>query len=405
MDAQPPRGTHAEPAARLDSGDGDDGRAAPWLIDVLLGTAIALAIALIIATEQGGQRPPDVLAYLFAAGFGALMLLRRAFPRTTLVVTVIGLFGYYTMDYPPIGVAIPVVAALYSAAEAGLMAWCVGAGCVVFGVSTFFRMREGEPLAYLLGYELVSNVALMAAAVALGDGVRNRRARRAEQEEIDRLTAEHLTREADRRIQGERENIARDLHDLVGHQMSVISLQSNVAAEAIGRDPGAASDAVDRIRAASGQTIQDLRATVRVLRSPPQQDAGRGVVSLADVETVFRSARAAGVRVTSEIEVAPSELSAAIDAAAYRIVQESLTNVIRHAGASHARVQAVLREGTLRVSVTDDGRGRTTTEDRSGHGLAGMTERVRLLGGTLATRSEYGKGFAIEAELPARLVS
>lgn len=405
MDAQPPPGTRAEAPALVGSGDGEDGKAAPWLLDLLLGTTVALAIALIVATEQGGERSPDALAYLFAAGFGALMLLRRPFPRATLAVTVIGLFGYYSMGYPPIGVAIPVVAALYSAAEAGLMTWSVGAGCVVLAVSTFFRVREGEPLAYLLGYELVSNVALMAAAIALGDGVRTRRARKAEQEEIDRLTAEHLRREADRRMQSERENIARDLHDLVGHQMSVISLQSNVAAEAIGRDAGAASDAIDRIRGASAQTMQDLRATVRILRSPPQEDAERGVVSLADAETVFGSARSAGLEVTSEFDVAPSELSAAIDAAAYRVVQESLTNVIRHAGASHAHVRAVLRDGTLRLSVTDDGRGRTGTVDAGGHGLAGMTERVRLLGGTLATRSERGKGFAVEAELPARLTS
>lgn len=401
MDAQPPSDSHHESRVVVDG----DGRAEPWLIDLLLGTSVALAIALIIATEQGGEQSPDAFAYLFAAGFGGLMLLRRAFPRTVLAVTVVGLFAYYTMGYPAIGVAIPVVAALYSAAEAGLMAWCVGAGFVVIAVSTYFRMREGEPLAYLLGYELVSNVALMAAAIALGDSVRTRRARKVEQQEINRLTAERLTREADRRVQGERENIARDLHDLVGHQISVISLQSNVATEAIKGDTEAASTAIDRIRAASTQLMHDLRATVRVLRSPPHQDDGRGVVSLSDADGLVGSARTAGVEVTTEIEVSPSELSAAIDAAAYRIIQESLTNVIRHAGATRAHLYANLSGETLRLAVTDNGRGRTGPEESGGHGLAGMTERARLLGGTLTTRSEPGKGFAVEAVLPARLTS
>lgn len=402
MGAETPSGEQGGPQTAVGN---NDGGAAPWLIDLLLGAAVALAIALIIATEQGGEQPPDAVAYLFAAGFGGSMLLRRAFPRTVLTVTVLGLFGYYSMGYPAIGVAIPVVAALFSAAEAGLMVWSVGAGIVVMGVSTFFRVRDGEPLAYLLGYELVSNIALMAAAIALGDGVRNRRARKVEQEEINRLTALQLTREADRRVQSERESIARDLHDSVGHTMSVISLQSNVAADALGRDDAAASEAIDRVRTASTQTMQDLRATVRILRSPLHEDGGRSVVSLAGVEGIATSASAAGVEVTAQVEVDPGALSSAIDAAAYRVIQESLTNVIRHADATHAHVRVGLSDGILRLVVVDNGRGLTSTEKPEGHGLAGMTERVRLLGGTLTTRSERGKGFTVEAELPARLAS
>jgi hypothetical protein len=95
------------------------GEVPPRVLDALLGTVVALAIALIIATDQGGERPPDLVAYLFAVGFGGLMLLHRRLPRTMLVATVLGLFAYYTLGYPAIGVAVPVVAALFATADAG----------------------------------------------------------------------------------------------------------------------------------------------------------------------------------------------------------------------------------------------------------------------------------------------
>src|SRR5690606_13405885 len=102
----------------IDVASADD-RVPPAVVDALLGTAVALGIALVIAAAQGGGRPPDLGAYLFAAGFGALMLLRRRAPRAVLVLTTLGLFAYYVFDYPPIGVALPVVTALFSAADAG----------------------------------------------------------------------------------------------------------------------------------------------------------------------------------------------------------------------------------------------------------------------------------------------
>jgi hypothetical protein len=103
-----------------------DERVPPVVVDALFGTAVALGIALVIAAAQGGARPPDLGAYVFAAGFGALMLLRRRTPRVVLVLTTLGLFAYYTFEYPPIGVALPVVTALFSAADAGRTLWAIG---------------------------------------------------------------------------------------------------------------------------------------------------------------------------------------------------------------------------------------------------------------------------------------
>lgn len=374
----------------------------PWLIEALLATFVALAIALIIATSQGGQHRPDGLAYLFAAGFGALMLLRRNHPLVVLAATILGLFAYYTCGYPAIGVAIPVVAALYSAAEAGFLQPAVVAGIVVLGVSWFFRIHDGESIPFLFGYELVSNVALIAAAIALGDNVRARRVRRAQQEQIDQLVAEQFNREADRRVHDERTSIARDLHDLVGNTMSVISVQANVAAEAIGRDDGTVTTAIEHIRAASQRTMQELRATVRVLRTPT--DDRRTFISLTNMDSLIATAEAAGLTVSATVDVDVAQLSPGIDAAAYRVIQESLTNVIRHAGASQASVQVSLADGELHITVSDNGGGMTTS-GIAGHGLAGMTERARILGGKLETCAADGGGFTVTATLPAKLAA
>lgn len=371
------------------------------MLDALLGTVVALAIALIIATDQGGERPPDLVAYLFAVGFGGLMLLHRRLPRTMLVATVLGLFAYYTLGYPAIGVAVPVVAALFATADAGRTRWAVGAAVVVFAVSMSFRVRGGEDPAVLVGYESVSNTLLLVTAIALGSGRRARRIRAVQAAEIARLVARSATREAALAQRAERERLSRDLHDTLGHALSVISLHAGVAGEAIGRDDAAAGEAVDRIRAAGARSLQELRAMVRILRT--HGDPGDGAPrSLAAVADLVEGARRAGIEVTTDIRAHPAELSPPVEAAAYRVVQESITNVVRHSGAARATVDAEVRDGVLHLDVVDDGRG-PAGGGSGGHGLAGMAERVQLLGGTLSAGPGGGRGFAVRARIPARL--
>lgn len=355
-----------------------EGQAPPVVVDSLLGTGVAAAIALIIAAAQG----PDLGAYAFAVGFGALMLFRRRVPLGVLAVTVLGLFAYYTLDYPPIGLAVPVVAALFAAADAGRVVWAVLAGVVVFGVSLYFRLREGESAGFLLGYEAVTNLALIAAAIALGDAARARRDRAAQQEEL-------AARVAEERMRHERERISRDLHDTLGHTMSVIALHAGVAADAT--DDPAVANAVARIREASGRTLTDLRWVVRLLRS---ETDGPQVLSLRAVPAL-----AADSGLAVETDVPDVELPPPVDAAAFRIVQEALTNAARHSGATEVRVRASLDGDDLALTVSDNGRGARSLVQ--GNGLSGMAERVRLLGGTL--RFETAPGFTVHARLPGRL--
>jgi signal transduction histidine kinase len=376
------------------------GRVPPVVVDALLGAAVAMAIALVIAADQGGRRPPDAVAYLFALAFGGLVLLRRRVPRAVLGLTVLAMFAYYTFDYPPIGVAVPVVAALFAAADAGRTPWAVGAGAVVLVVSLAFRLRDGEPAALLLGYEAVSNGALIAAATALGYSTRARRIRAAQQAEIARLTALDLAREAAARMRRERERISRDLHDTVGHTMAVISLQAGVAAEAIGPDHAAAGAAIERIRTAAARTLHDVRSMVRLLRSADDPGAAAPVLSLAALPDLLDTARAAGIAVTSDVEVDPGALPPPVDAAAYRVVQEALTNVARHSAARRAGVRTRLHRGVLHLTVSDDGPA-GPPGPAGGHGLTGMAERVRLLGGTLRAGPGPGGGFAVRARIPA----
>jgi signal transduction histidine kinase len=215
--------------------------------------------------------------------------------------------------------------------------------------------------------------------------------------------AAEQAREAAHRVQVERMRIARDLHDVVGHTMSVVAVHSNVAAEAIGRDDEAARHAVDQIRDATSATMRELRATVKVLRSPGG-DVDRRAVGLSGVTALAEQAREAGVDVDVHLDVPRGQLDGAIDAAGYRIVQESLTNVIRHSGAHRASVSCRIRDGQLEIVIADDGRGGTATRaDLGGTGLLGMRERTALLGGQLSSGDGEDGGFVVRAQLPVRL--
>jgi signal transduction histidine kinase len=372
-----------------------------WLLDLLLGLAVTLVIALAISADQGGRLNPDAIAYIFAVAFGALMLVRRRFPVAVLVATMFLLFAYYTLDYPAIGLAVPVAAALYSAAERGHMTAAIVVSAILLFVSTYFRLVEGQSVAYLLGHELVSSITLMAAAIALGTNSRSRRALRAEQEQTARLIEQEHAYRAEQRVQTERVRIARDLHDVIGHSISVISLHAGVAREAIGSDDDQARQAIAQIQAASSATMRELRATVRLLRSPSGEQADHSLASLTNLSMLVENATAGGLDVQVETKGDVADLPATVDAAAYRIIQEALTNVMRHAAATQVSLAIQIDDRTLRLRIADNGstaRGAIAP----GSGIVGMTERARLLGGTLAAQPGPSGGFEVLATFPLK---
>lgn len=370
------------------------------LLDAALAASVAGVVAAAMAVNLGGSRQPDVFAYLFAGGLGALMLVRRNAPVLTLLATAIGLLGYYVAGYPSVGLALPVAAALYSAAEAGYLRWAVGTAFGLLVVSTTARLLEGQDVAYLFGYELATTLTVMAAAMALGDAMRARRRLLDDQAERLLQVADRKEREAAARIEQERLRIARDLHDVLAHTVSVISIHADVATEALADDKDATADALHHIHTASTGAARELRATVGLLRGDGTERQVRPTGSLAQLPDLAHQVQGNGLEVGLRIADGCPELPVAIDTTVYRIVQEALTNTVRHANASRADVTVDHRAGSVFVEVTDDGRG--AVADIDGHGLAGMRERAALLGGSVRAGNRQEGGFQVRAELPVR---
>jgi signal transduction histidine kinase len=371
-------------------------RLAPWLTDASLAVAVTLVISLVIAADAESSPLPGVA---WAIGFGALMLLRRHLSLTVLAVTVFGIFAYYALNLPPIGMVLPAVGALYSTAEVRRTSWAVLGAAVLIAVSTFYRFDDLDPRAQLTGYGFVTELALAAAAIALGSVVRLVRETRTQSARIAALTTAEESRAAEARMHSERVRISRDLHDTIGHTLSVASLHTSVAAEAV--DPDDRAAALERVRGATSEALRELRRTVKVLReeSAGATDPGpASALGLASISTIIEAARAAGLDVTVDLDVDPARLPRAVDAAAFRIVQESVTNVLRHSRASAARVSAQVHGDELIVRIHDDGHG-GSADTAVGAGIRGMTERAGLLGGRLGAGSS-AEGFTVTAHLP-----
>ena len=241
---------------------------------------------------------------------------------------------------------------------------------------------------------VVRNVALCLLAIAVGDVVRSRR------EAMDRLVAQQQE-EAQRKLGEERLRIAREVHDVVAHAMVAINVQAGVAAHRLDQDPEQARSALRAIKDTSGEALADLRATLGVLRG---DDAGAPVApaaGLGDLEELAAGLRAAGVQVDMTVGDV-GELPAAVHAAGYRIVQEALTNALRHAGAAHVRVTVRREADAVRLEVRDDGGGALSNgAGGSGSGVHGMRERAGALGGTLEAGPAEGGGWRVAATLPA----
>ncbi|MFB9903136.1 sensor histidine kinase [Allokutzneria oryzae] len=374
------------------------------MVDTGLGMLVLVAVGTAITANIGGPAAPGLPAYAFGALFGALMLVRRRWPVATLVISAVGLLAYYALSYPPIGLAVPVAAALFSAAEYGRLYWAVGTAVALLAISTGVRIAQGDDLSFMLGLEMPTSAALMATVIALGDSIRSRRGWRAELTRQARAAELEREREAARRVEQERVRIARDLHDLLAHTVSVISLHTDVARESLRDDPDTAERSLASARAACRDVGRELRATLHALREPDGTDDAP-VPGLDRLDTLVGTATAAGLDVQVRTSGQPAPLPAISDATAYRVVQESLSNVLRHAGASTVRIELDYSEDTVLIRVTDNGRGAPDDDQPKGWGIVGMRERLALLGGDLRTRSRPGAGFVVEARIPARVQS
>jgi signal transduction histidine kinase len=206
--------------------------------------------------------------------------------------------------------------------------------------------------------------------------------------------------EARRRVDAERLRIAREVHDTVAHAVAVINVQAGVTAHVLDQRPQQARAALVTIEQTSARALEELRATLGVLRGADRGDAPAAAAGLDQVEELAAIARDAGLDVKVEVGSAPRALPSATDQAAYRILQESITNAIRHAGPARVTVTLTYGPEELELRVTDDGRGQDGPAAAGGQGIVGMRERAALLGGELTAGPRPGGGFQVRARLP-----
>ncbi|WP_419994037.1 sensor histidine kinase [Streptomyces boninensis] len=369
---------------RLPQGRGADAAVA----GVVGAVVVAGSLRSVFAERQEPWAVTVVGWGLIAVACGALYFWRR-WPVPVAVVSFAATAVYYPSSAYDGPLMIAPVVAMYAVAAAGRLKAAVAIAAA---------MVIGTGLGTLAGNDEINGIALfmltgwLVGVVALGSMQHGRRA--------------YAEEEARRRATEERLRIARELHDVVGHNISMINVQAGAALHRLKKTAGPEDTAVQsltEIKVSSKETLRELRATLGVLRQVDEAAPTAPPPGVDRLPELAAGARRAGLAVAVETGGEPRPLPAEVDLAAYRIVQESLTNVSRHARGA-AAVTVLLRYGPdrLELSVTDDGRGPAGYAHGAGSGVHGMRERARLLGGRLTAgpRPDGAPGFAVEATLP-----
>ncbi len=370
-----------------------------------LDAAVLLLVGVIVATGVAVNADPSTRPLALALGLAAagVLVLRRRAPAATLAVSGGLVLALFTIDHAAGAItAIAPAAALYSLAltrgRIHLFVAMVAAAAAVLVADAFLAGGHGH--AFTL--QTAGHVALVAVPVLAAEALRNRRSYL--RLLLERLELAERTREeeAQRRAEQERLRIARDLHDVVAHTLTTINVQAGVAAHLLGREPSHARSALATIEAASHDALDELRTILGVLREPDNGSAPlQPAPDLAAIDVLIEQARSSGLQVSVEVEgEQPRRVPDAVQLAAFRIVQESLTNARRHSPGAEVRVNLAYRDGALRLAIENDA-GPAGNGRRSGVGIAGMGERAGALGGTLQAQ-QSGARFCVVAELPYR---
>jgi signal transduction histidine kinase len=384
-----------------------EGRRAPRVepIDVLASILVTAVLVLIMTTQiepEPGHRSLDGLAVACIVAAGGSVALARRTPMATLVIASGAMCVYGSRGYPGGPVYLTMLVGMFglSSARGPSRAWLPAAISTLAVVGASIAGGAGSE--NLVIHTLVLSWA--AGAVLLGGVARSRRLGREALEERARYLAETREEEARRRVAEERVRIARDLHDSVAHSLASIAVQAGVGAHLLDQRPEEARAALVAIRRASGEALHELRSTLAVLRDGNDR-VGAGAPrhpgpGLAELPALVEGSRANGLPIEVSVAGDRRPLPRAVDNAAYRIVQESLTNVLRHAGPARATVAIRYGDDAFEIDVSDDGVGVAGASGPDGHGLAGMRERVTLLGGTFDAGPGSERGFRVHALLP-----
>jgi signal transduction histidine kinase len=362
--------------------------------------AIAIGLALIqlasAALVGRGISGLDPLAYVLLLGATLSLVARRRAPVAVLLVATACVLGYELRGYPGIVIGLPVLVAVYTAVLAGRwLAALAAATLLILGMVAIGFSQTGGTLtrAAIENWLLLSGWLVASGVIAEVSRQRSAYLRQVEQRAVEaERTREEL---ALRRAGEERLRIARELHDSLTHSISIINVQTGVAVHLARKRGEDVPNALLAIQEAARQAMRELHATLDVLRREEAPDVG-----LDKLDDLVHRTRSAGLPVTVTVDGERRPLPPSVDRTAYRIVQEALTNVSRHAQAASASVLVVYGTDHLTVQIDDDGRGVSETAQVPGLGLIGMRERATALGGQLRAEARPSGGFSVRAELP-----
>jgi signal transduction histidine kinase len=387
----------------------------PGFVPSLRDAAAALGVTAALVYGAYGEAHPSTTAYFHGGHHlprtptAALVLVaaaclvlagRRRWPVTVLGLSVAAATVYTLLGYLNGSVLVAPMIAVYTVASLTDVR-----RAVAYGLGTLVVLGSASIAVNPLG-RFGGSVEILpfmtAAVVVAGIAVANRRA-------YVESIRDRAEQDARRRVDEERLRIARELHDVVAHTMATINVQAGVAAHVLSTRPETVAESLQAIKTASKEGLRELRAILNVLRQADDADPTQPVPGTAQLGTLITGARGAGLDTTLSVTGEPAPLPAAVDLAAYRIVQESLTNAIRHAGPATAAVSLGYHHDELRIEVTDTGRGPAPGPGNTshghngnggGHGLAGMRERAATVGGSLETGPGPAGGFRVAARLP-----
>ena len=383
-----------------DSGPRLGGAAARrWAADAAIAVvviAIEVGATLASAHWHHGQATAGIATYVLLAIGGASLIARRRYPVGVLAVTLaVAIWPGAASQAHLIWLAL--IVAFFTAVQARQRAAAIASLVIGYVASVWPPWLIGSPGHASAGFAVWLAVLLLF-LLAVAEVIRARG---------QRTAALELSREEElrRRAGEERMRIARDLHDVVAHNISVINVQANTALHLMDRQPDRARSALTTINEVSGQALVELRSVLGVLRAVDEGAPRAPAPGLARLGDLADTAAAAGLAVQVEESGQRVPLPADVDLAAYRIVQEALTNSARHSGGTKATIRIAYRQDALVLEVHDDSAlrppGGPPAQPRgAGSGIAGMTERASALGGTLQARPRPGGGFAVQARLP-----
>jgi signal transduction histidine kinase len=383
-------------------------RLSPQVQDGML--AVFVTLFQILGTQRAALNQPEAqpladpndLGYLLLIVSGLVLVVRRRWPVAVFATTVACSVVYYTAGYPDGPGWVGLFVAIYTVTALGdghRSLQIVAAGKVVL-ITVWLVTADLQPFNAAGWVFFRIGAAIMVAA--LGESVRARQVVAAEAQERAERAEQTKEEEARRRVDAERLRIAREVHDTVAHAIAVINVQAGVTAHVLDKRPEQARDTLVTIEQTSARALGELRATLGMLRDA-DHDQRAPTPGLNQIEELAALAREAGLDVKVEVASPPRELPGTTDHAAYRILQESITNAIRHAGPARVLVSVTYGPSDLELLVADDGHGPRDPgrgAGDAGRGIVGMRERAALLGGELTAGPRPDGGFQVRARLP-----